>query len=269
VANKLEEFYQSWSDNPDHMIRYYNEAAVRKVDAIFDGMPELKELQIKSIIDFGCGYGKALQSCADRLDVDIAYGFDFSESSIEYASANFSRDRLLFSRLRSLSIDENVEIIRSVVSGDKVDCILLIDLLEHIPDCEQMIQKLSELTKYFIIKLPIEENVVDNYFLTKTYPSTKQPNGHLREFNVNSVHYFIRKIGLTPISEGIHIYDFRDSFPPQTMRTTVLRRVKNNILKWGRKILALILPLRIYVRLIGPGSYYCLATYSKEHVLNP
>ncbi len=269
MENKLEEFYQSWSDKPKHMIQYDNESAVRKIDAMIEGMPVLEKLQINSIIDFGCGYGKALQNCAQRLGVDLAYGFDFSEKSIEYANANFATDKLNYFRLNTLDINENITHIQSIVKGEKVDCVLLIDLLEHIPDCVQLLIKLSEITKYFIIKLPIEENVVNNYILTKTYPSTKQANGHLREFTVNSVHYFIRKIGLTPIAEGVHIYDFRDSFPPQAQKVKLLGRIKSNILKSARIILALILPRRIYIRLFGPGSYYCVATFSKEHILNP
>ncbi len=269
MNNKLEEFYQSWSDNPEDVIKYYDEAAVRKIDEILNGIPEIRELHIRSMLDFGCGYGKALQNCAERLAVEKAYGFDFSAQSIDYASTNFATAGLNFYRLQTLDIDENVRYIQSIISDGSVDCILLIDLLEHIPDCEQLILKLSELTTYFVIKLPIEENVIDNYFLRKIYPSTKHYNGHLREFTVNSVHYFIRKIGLTPIAEGVHIYSFKDSYPPQTTKIKLLRSIMRNALKWLRMVLAQILPTRIYMRLVGPGSYYCIATFNREHILNP
>lgn len=269
MNNKLEEFYQSWSDKPENVIKYYDEAAVRKVDEIFKGMPEIKELPIRSMLDFGCGYGKVLQNCVDKLALTNAYGFDFSEQSIDYANAKFATDGLEYYRLQTLNIDENVRYIQSVISGGRVDCILLIDLLEHVPDCERLILKLSELTDYFVIKLPIEENVIDNYFLKKIYPSTKHYNGHLREFTVNSVHYFIRKLGLTPIAEGVNIYSFKDSYPPQTAKTGLLRSVMRNLLKGVRIVLAQILPPKIYLRLIGPGSYCCVATFNKDHILNP
>lgn len=269
MNNKLEEFYQSWSDKTENIIKYHNEAAVRKVDVILNGMPEIRELPIRSILDFGCGYGKALQNCAERLAVEKAYGFDFSGQAIDYANANFAASGLNYYRLQTLNIDENVKFIRSTISSGKVDCILLIDLLEHIPDCERLILKLSELTDYFVIKLPIEENVIDNYLLNKKYPSSKHYNGHLREFTVNSVHYFIRRIGLTPIAEGVHIYSFKDSYPPQMVKTKLLRNFMRNLLKWLRMALARMLPLKIYIRLIGPGSYYCVATFNKEHILNP
>jgi hypothetical protein len=32
---------------------------------------------------------------------------------------------------------------------------------------------------------------------------------------------------------------------------------------------ALMLPRKIYIRLFGPGSYFCIATFNKDHILNP
>jgi SAM-dependent methyltransferase len=269
MNNNLEEFYQTWSDKPEHMVLYDNESSIRKVDATMNGMPVIRELKILSMLDFGCGYGKALQNFTEKLQLDRGYGFDFSGQAVDYANANFSNEKIKYFQLKTLDINENIKYIKSIVSGGKVDCILLIDLLEHIPDCVELIKKLAELTEYFVIKLPIEENLIDNYFLNKTYPSIKQSNGHLREFTVNSVHYFIRKIGLTPVAEGVHIYDFKDSYPPQLIKVSVLLQFKRNLLKWTRMFLSIVLPLRIYIRLIGPGSYYCIATFNKEHVLNP
>jgi SAM-dependent methyltransferase len=268
VGNSLEKFYQSWSIKSDEQIGYHNEAAIRKIDAIVQGMPAIRELRIKTILDFGCGYGKALQHCADTLNIVKSYGFDFSETAIAYAARNFASPKLEYHRLRSLDIDDNIKHIKTVTKG-KVDCILLIDLLEHIPDCKDLMLKLSELTDLFIVKLPIEENILDNYFLRKEYPSTKQANGHLREFNANTVYYFIRQLGLTPIAEGQHVYDFRDSYPPPPAPLTWSQFLNRNIVKVFRMTMALLFPRKTYIRVFGPGSYYCIATFNKQHFLIP
>ena len=268
MNNNLEEFYESWSNKSTNMIDYINEAAVRKIEVILNSMPVVKDIKIKTMIDFGCGYGKALQNCAARLNLEKAYGFDFSEIAIDYAASNFGSAKLEYHRLMSLDIDENIKFIKSITGG-KVDCIQLIDLLEHVPDCINLMLKLSELSDLFIVKLPIEENLLNNYILRKRYPSTKQENGHLREFNANTVYYFIRKIGLTPIAEGIHIYDFRDSFPPSPVKITFRKSLKKNALKFFQMTVSFFLPKKIYIRLFGPGSYYCVATFDREHILNP
>jgi SAM-dependent methyltransferase len=268
VNNSLERFYESWSNKSTNMIDYINEAAVRKIDVILNRMPVIRSLKIKTMIDFGCGYGKALQNCAERLNLKKAYGFDFSEIAIKYAASNFGSAKLEYQRLISLDIDENIKFIKSITGG-KVDCILLIDLLEHLPDCKNIMLKLSELSDLYIVKLPIEENLLSNYILRKEYPSTKQANGHLREFNANTVYYFTRKIGLTPIAEGIHIYDFRDSYPPPPVKLTLRQSLIRSTSKLFQMTIALLMPKKIYIRLFGPGSYYCVATFNREHILNP
>jgi SAM-dependent methyltransferase len=268
MNRELSEFYQAWSNKEQWLINYEGEAACRKVAMILQGMPELRDLDIKSAVDFGCGYGKALHEFYKKMKLEKAYGFDVSENGINYAHQNFASSGLQFHKLSTLDISENMQFIKSIV-GAGVDATLLVDLLEHIPDCNNLMLNLSGVTKYFIVLLPIEENMINNYFVKKIYPSTKHYNGHLREFNVNSVHYFIRKIGLTPIAEGTHIYEFRDSYPPQPPTPISLRGIARKFLKYTRMILAQVLPKKIYIRLIGPGAYYCIATFNKEHILNP
>jgi SAM-dependent methyltransferase len=268
LNSELSEFYKTWSNDRAWLIDYDNEVASRKVETILQGMPELYDLGIESAIDFGCGYGKTLRDFCERMKLEKGYGFDISENAINYAQQNFASSGLQFHQLATLDISENTQFIKSIV-GTGVDAILLVDLLEHIPDCNNLMLHLSKITKYFIIMLPIEENMINNYFLKKIYPSTKHYNGHVREFNVNSVHYFIRKIGLTPIAEGVHIYAFRDSYPPQPPAPVSLRGIARTSLKYLRMLLARVLPKKIYLRLVGPGRYYCVATFSKEHILIP
>ena len=268
MNNSLEEFYQSWSSKSTNMIDNDNEAAVRKIDVILNSMPVIRSLKIKTMIDFGCGYGKAVQNCAERLNLEKAYGFDFSEIAIDYAANNFGSAKLEYHRLMSLDIDESIKFMKSITGG-RIDCILLIDLLEHVPDCKNIMLKLSELTDLFIVKLPIEENLLDNYILRKEYPSTKQGDGHLREFNANTVFNFIRKIGLTPITEGLYIYDIRDSYPQPPVKLTLRQLLIRDAIKYFRMINSLFLPLKVYLRIFGTGGYYCVATYNKLHMLNP
>lgn len=268
MNNGLEEFYQSWSNKSKDMIEYDNGSAVRKIDVVLNRLPVVRDLKIKTMIDFGCGYGKALQNCTERLNLEKAYGFDFSEIAIDYAASNFESAKLEYHRLMSLDLDESIKFMKSITGG-RIDCILLIDLLEHVPDCKNLMLKLSELTDLFIVKLPIEENIIDNYLGRKGYPSTKQGNGHLREFNANTVYYFIRNIGLTPIAEGLHIYDFRDSYPPLRVKLTFLKSLRRNAIKYFRMTVSLFVPKKIYIRLFGPGSYYCVAKFDKKHILNP
>jgi len=268
VSESSENFYESWSDKSDNQILYDIDASVRKADIVSLAFREASDICFKKIIDFGCGYGKIIALLSKRFNLELGYGFDFSNAAINYAQLHFASDTLLYSRLLSLDISNEVEKIRTAVNGS-VDCVLLVDVLEHVPDCQGLIKELAKITKYFFVKLPIEENILCNYILNKEYPSSRHSNGHLREFNVNNVYYFIRKLGLTPIVEGTYVYDPLDSFPPFDRKHNISAYIKRYILKYFTIASSKLLSKRTHLRLVGMGSYYCLATFDEKHVLSP
>lgn len=268
MSDELEQFYKNWQNDRRALIEYDNDCAARKIETILREAPAIHELNLKSAIDFGCGRGKALRVFSEKMNLERAYGFDFSEEAINYAAREFGSDDLEFHRLTTLDIDESIDRIKQVAL-DKVDCILLIDLLEHVADCKYLLLRLSELTNYFIIKLPIEANILENCLMrNKMYPSTRQYNGHLREFSANTVYYFIRALGLTPISEGLYLYDVKDA-QPQTSSRSLGQHLKEGLIALVRRLLSIILHRKLVLALCGPGGYYCIATYNKAHVLSP
>lgn len=270
MEDHLLDFYQNkWENRADWLIDHHVEASIRKVETCIRGMPGMLNLDIKSVADYGCGYGKVMHLFCEKMKLHKAYGFDVSEKAINYAKQNYAYPGLEFHQLESLDSAKHARDIASIAGG-KVDAVLLFDILEHVPDCITLMRNLSQVvSKYYIIMLPIEENIINNYFVRKIYPSSEQYNGHLREFTVNSVHYFIRKLGLTPVSEGFQIYDILDSYPPDPPGPITPRGIARKVLKVLRIILAEVLPKKIYLRLVGTGTYFCVATFNKEHILTP
>lgn len=268
-AKKLEGFYEGWSNKPPGAIDYDIEASVRKADVIISHIPAGLLANIRSVLDFGCGYGALLHRFQAQLvsTVDVAVGVDFSSAAIEIARQKFQQKTLKYSKLPSLDISENLVFFRETIP-DGIDCILLVDLLEHIPDCKELITALAQFTRFFIVKLPIESSIFDNYVLPKEYPSFIHSNGHLREFDANNVHYFIRQLGLTPLYETLYIYHFDDSFPPQPVGCNIKQKVVRWMLRGFKIAAAKILPKKIFLRLIGGGGYLCLATFDRAHIVN-
>ena len=262
MKNNLDDFYEKWSSTDPDKLLLDNSSATRKFLTLINSLPILNSLEIKNILDYGCGYGKLLFEYVEKFNLINSYGFDYSLNAINYASKEFSNESITYKKLHSLDNYENVEYIKSV-ANTHFDAVLLIDLLEHVPKCQDLIIRLSTFVKYFIIILPLEKNIVDNYILKKEYPSTIHSNGHLREFDVNSVFYFIRKLGFTPVQESYRVYDFRDSFPP-----TKYFSLKRLISKYTRMCFYLILPTKLYLKIIGYGTYCCVATFNEDHILD-
>lgn len=265
---KLENFYASWSSKSSAEVKYDIEASIRKAEVIASGLPQGVTQHIHSILDFGCGYGALLHRMQDRLGISKGVGVDFSASAIEIAKQEFEGDALEFHKLGTLDIAENALYLKSILP-EGVDGVLLIDLLEHVPDCKTLVSSLAKLAKYFIIKLPVESSFVDNYILPKEYPSSVHSNGHLREFDANNVHYFIRQLGLTPLYETLYVYHPRDAFPPCPANATLKQRVVRGLIIGFKRMASWLLPRKLFLRLVGGGGYFCIATFDSSHILNP
>lgn len=266
-CEKNEKFYEEWSNKTLEEINYDIMAAIRKAKVIASSIPKNMTCNINSILDFGCGYGAFVKHFQDALKIPKAIGVDFSSFAINVANKQFANDSLVFYRLQTLDISKNSDFLLSIIPK-RVDCILLIDLLEHVPNCKDLIANLSKFTKYFIIKLPIESTIFDNYMLTKEYPGSTHSNGHLREFDANNVHYFIRQLGLTPIFESLYVYNLQDIFPPQFNGLLPRQKINRFFLKNFKRLMILILPRKIFLRVIGGGGYFCLATYNEQNTLS-
>lgn len=266
----LENFYETWSGKGAAEIKYDIEASVRKADILAGQIPNRYLSTIRTVLDFGCGYGAVLRRFCENLQgsVELAIGVDYSQAAIDVACQGGSSAVLQYHKLPYLNISDNRDCLLSLVPK-MVDAVLLIDLLEHVPNCKQLIAALSEFGRLFILKLPIESSVFDNYFLPKEYPSSVHSNGHLREFDANSVHYFVRSVGLTPLFETLYIYHPDDTFPPLPKSATGKQRVSRMLIKGLKSLLVILLPKKLYLRLVGGGGYICIATYSDGHVLNP
>jgi len=268
--NGLVDFYTIWSSKSDESIEFDVRSAERKADAIVRLLPQPLLNSLERLLDFGCGYGAVINRLKhlQKDRIRSAIGFDFSETAITVARKRCDYEVILYEKLPGLDVRANASFLRQHVKVE-VDAILLIDLLEHVPDCFALIAELAPLTRMFLIKLPIESSVLDNYLFPKEYPGSLHSDGHLREFDVNNVHYFIRTLGLTPVFETIYLYDSKDSFPPLPKGTSLKGRVGRAIIRIVKTTLSRLLPAKISLRLVGGGGYICLASFSEQHTLKP
>jgi len=266
----LTEFYQHWSKKSVGEIDFDIRSAERKADAIVRLVPHHLLRELRTLLDFGCGFGAVVLRLKQlRPDcIHSALGMDFSDAAIEIARARCTNKEIRYEKLPEFDVRDNAAFLQAQV-GKGVDAILLIDLLEHVPDCRSLIAALAPLTRMFLIKLPVESSIFDNYLLPKEYPSSTHSNGHLREFDANNVHYFIRSLGLTPVFETLYRYDVCDSFPPVLPGTPLKGRFLRLAIKYLKTLLSWLLPTKVFLRVVGGGGYICLASYNDKHSLTP
>ncbi len=101
----------------------------------------------KNILEVGCGEGYMLQVLAEaNLGIDLL-GIDISEPAIADARARLPD-----------SVDLQVEDARQLASdGRKFDLVMMLEVLEHIEQPEQMLPILEQLThRYLLLSVPWE-----------------------------------------------------------------------------------------------------------------
>ncbi len=270
AQSDLAGFYSEWSSKSADAIDFDIRSAERKALAIVQRLPPAVLDSLRRVMDFGCGYGAVLLRLK-RLrtaHIESALGVDYSDAAIDAARRRNDCAEIRYEKLPALDIRANRDFLQTQLA-ESVDAILLIDLLEHVPDCRTLVAELAPYTRWFLIKLPVESSLMDNYLLPKEYPSSLHSNGHLREFDANNVYYFIRSLGLTPIFETLYRYDLEDSFPPVAAGTSWKRRLVRLAIRSAKTLLSWILPTKLFLRIVGGGGYICVASYNAEHVLSP
>lgn len=152
AAASLEDFYAVWSDKDRRAVEGDIAAAGRKLRAILSGLAPESLLGISRCVEVGCGYGGFIAALHERLALEAALGVDFSKTAIEYAQQRFVREGLSFHRCASLDPQQTASLIRTTARGT-VDCIALVDVLEHIPDALAFVRAMAVVCPRFLIKL--------------------------------------------------------------------------------------------------------------------
>lgn len=266
-VNDFNQFYHDWANRPPEERDFDIETCVEKSGAALDLMAAHDFGQINSVLEVGCGFGRNLSEIAKRTHATYALGCDVSAGAIAFASKHYANAVTRYILTPSLNINETVKQIRSLRSRP-FDLLVLFDVLEHVPNPKTIVRELAPLTKYFLIKLPLENSVFDNYLLprNKQYPSAVHPDGHLREFHVNDVHAFLVSLGLIPLAYDFYKYKHSLLFPRFARPKHVTGRIYFEAQKMIKLIMRCLLPKRIFLRLIGGGGFVCVATWSKEAV---
>jgi 2-polyprenyl-3-methyl-5-hydroxy-6-metoxy-1,4-benzoquinol methylase len=102
--------------------------------------------QPSEILEVGCGEGYVLGALRDAGVQCPMFGIDFSETAIEHAKA------------RVPDATFNVQDARELANtGRQYDLVLMIEVLEHLPDAQSMLAVLGRLSKrHVVVSVPWE-----------------------------------------------------------------------------------------------------------------
>jgi len=264
----LENFYTEWSRKTPAEIEFDIKVSIEKSGAALSLLEDTNIGPVNSVLEVGCGFGRNLVEVMNRTGASYGLGCDFSEETIEYAKKHYENKSIRFFRNSSLDIESTVSQLRKIYDKP-FDLVILFDTLEHIPGPKTFIRALSSVSRYFLIKLPLEDSILDNYLLPvrKRYPCSLHPDGHLREFHVNNVHQFVVSLGLTPLKYDLYEYSINTLFPGHIRPAHLKGKLFFEMLRMIKCAARYMLPRRVFLRIIGGGGFVCLAKWDPEFVL--
>jgi ubiquinone/menaquinone biosynthesis C-methylase UbiE len=129
---------------------------LKKIIPLLDKFISQTSLTKVKILDVGGGAGLFLKGISDYLrtkNINVEqYALDLSAEMLQIQKENNADIKSVF-----------VGSIEKTSFKDKeVDLVLMIDVLEHVPDTAAALKELSRISKYVIFKVPLENNLYYN-----------------------------------------------------------------------------------------------------------
>ena len=143
--------------------------------------------KFNNILEVGCAFGLLLNELSGNLKINDAYGIDISGENIEIAQKIYPHIKFIKGTI------ENIDFRNLAIANNKFDLVILSDIVEHIPDDLDFIQKVSKITKFILLNLPLEKSLVNK---NRKY-GIEDRSGHLRCYDYHSAINLISKSGLT------------------------------------------------------------------------
>ncbi len=150
-----------------------------KSSAVLSILP--KGFKPDSIIDIACGSGKILIEIAKRLGSKDVVGVDISRKIIDIARQNDSEGVVEWLPLSIFDYQRT-----------GFDLVLAIDIVEHVENDKELLDRILSLGKLAVIKVPIEDNPINRFIMWATckkidpWKETERKYGHIHHYSLKS-----------------------------------------------------------------------------------
>ncbi|WP_298749264.1 class I SAM-dependent methyltransferase [uncultured Arcobacter sp.] len=187
--------------------------------------------------------------------------------SVEFYALDLSKEMLLVQEKNNPYIKKIINQNILDISEKDFDIIFMIDVIEHIPNYQDVAKKISKISKYSIYNIPLEVNLFDKlrniYFKGQYYKEQERTIGHIHFFSYLSALNLMKKY-YQPVKwffpdQSSHILN-TDSIEYRQQKANSLRALE---LKISKKIYK-------YVNFLSPfliqGSLFVLNKKSREKI---
>lgn len=193
----FEKFYEDygriWSNKKRQ--KYEILASKWKSDIFFKHFYYTK-IKLDSILEYGCGPAYILKNFDKKLNNLKIVGIDISNSMLKLAKKNIPNGTFI----------KNDQISYK----NKIDLVLLIDILEHIKNPNKVLKESKLISNYIFIKVPLEKCLLKNIF--RFFRKIKiNSEGHINFWNKRDVFNILEEV-------DIKIIKYKTLNPPKKLQ---------------------------------------------------
>jgi len=149
------------------------------------------DFEVGNVLEVGCAFGVLLNKIADNMRIKTRIGIDISAKNIELARTLFP-DCFFFQG----TFENFIKVKPVEIKDQRVDLIVLSDIIEHLPDDLGFLEMVSDFSSYVLLNLPLEKS-----FSTRNRQyGEHDPSGHLRCYDEDLAKQIVTKAGFEIIT---------------------------------------------------------------------
>ena len=145
------------------------------------GMIDKHRLPVKEVIEVGCGSGRILSELSSHYADAHFKGYDISPEAIHIAK-QFAGEKISFYEAALPN------------STTRADLLLLIDVLEHVPDYYGLLENLRRTAMHFIFHIPLDLSC-RSLLKPQLLLQEREASGHIHYFSKDMVLWMLRDAG--------------------------------------------------------------------------
>ena len=139
-----------------------------------------------NILEIGCAFGVLLNNIADRLSIKSRAGIDISSENIKLAKELYPECNFI-----SGTLDDYLKVIPAGIETNQFELIILSDIIEHLPDDLLFMKRVSEISDFVLLNLPLEKCFKNR---NRNYGETDS-SGHLRSYDKKMAIHMVNQAG--------------------------------------------------------------------------
>lgn len=208
LYNEHQEYISLRNRTGDGYEKYLNDVKYWKLKYLTLLLDRNEPLPINQVVEIGCATGELLNQFLNEKNFKKT-GIDISDENIKYAQTFF--ENIDFKSIDYKDFFNN--------NKEKVDVVILSDILEHVEDDVEMLKISGENSQYVLLNMPIEK--VPEY-KDRIY-GIDDIEGHLRAYSVKDTENLIEKAGLKVVDFEVRNYVLEPVF-----KNYLLKKIMKN-----------------------------------------